>query len=140
VRYAGQSYEIPVPLAAGFRDEFDRRHARAYGYADPRRPIEIVTLRVVAVGRTDKPPLPQAPPAASTAVPAREQPARFGGRLVPTAVYRWDDLAPGAAAAGPALVAGGEATAVVPPGFAFRVDAWRNLVVTPAAAARRPRT
>jgi hypothetical protein len=28
----------------------------------------------------------------------------------------------------------------VPPGFAFRVDAWRNLVVTPAAAARRPRT
>ena len=50
VRYAGQSYELAVPMAPGFRDEFDRRHARTYGYADPRRAIEVVTLRVVAVG------------------------------------------------------------------------------------------
>jgi N-methylhydantoinase A/oxoprolinase/acetone carboxylase beta subunit len=140
VRYAGQSYEIAVPCGAGFRDEFDRRHARAYGYADPRRPIEVVTLRLVAVGRTDKPALPQGRTAASAAVPLREQPARFGGRIVATAVVRWDDLAPGAEGAGPAIVAGGEATAVIPPGFVFRVDAWRNLVVSRSAAAPRRRS
>ena len=34
VRYVGQSYELAVPMAPGFRDEFDRRHARTYGYAE----------------------------------------------------------------------------------------------------------
>jgi N-methylhydantoinase A/oxoprolinase/acetone carboxylase beta subunit len=139
VRYAGQSYEIAVPAGDDFRDDFDRRHARAYGYSDPRRPIEVVTLRVVAVGRTDKPALPHTPVESTVAMPVREQPARFGGRRVSTRVYRWDDLSPGAAAGGPAVVAGGEATAVVPPGFAFRVDAWRNLVIRRAAAAPRRR-
>ena len=28
-------YELAVPMATGFRDEFDCRHARTYGYADP---------------------------------------------------------------------------------------------------------
>jgi N-methylhydantoinase A/oxoprolinase/acetone carboxylase beta subunit len=143
IRYAGQSYEIGVPAADGFRDAFDRRHARAYGYADPRRAIEIVTLRVVAAGRTAKPALPRTPPAGdpSTATPSRVREARFDGRLVATACYRWDDLPPGAAAEGPAIVASGEATAVVPPGFRFHVDDRRNLVATrvpvPVAPRRR---
>ena len=71
VRYAGQSYELAVPMAPGFRDEFDRRHARTYGYADPRRAIEVVTLRVVAIGRTDKPALPRAEAPPSIAEPYR---------------------------------------------------------------------
>jgi N-methylhydantoinase A/oxoprolinase/acetone carboxylase beta subunit len=139
IRYAGQSYEIAVPATEGFRDVFDQRHARAYGYADPGRAIEVVTLRVVAVGRTDKPPLPRAVVEPSPATPVREQPARFGGRVAGTRVYRWDDLAPGATAPGPAIVAGGEATAVMPPGFVFQVDAWRNLVVSRPAGAPRGR-
>jgi N-methylhydantoinase A/oxoprolinase/acetone carboxylase beta subunit len=135
VRYAGQSYELAVPMAAGFRDEFDRRHARSYGYADPRRPIEVVTLRVVAVGRTDKPALPRAEAPPSVAQPYRTGEARFGGALVPTRFFRWRDLAPGAAADGPAVIAGAEATAVVPPGFAFRLDAFANVIATRAPAA-----
>jgi N-methylhydantoinase A/oxoprolinase/acetone carboxylase beta subunit len=130
VRYAGQSYEIAVPAAEAFREAFHRRHARTYGYADPGRPIEVVTLRVVAVGRTDKPALPRDAAHPATPVPVREQPARFGGRVVAARVYRWDDLVPGATADGPAVVAGEEATAVVPPRFRFRVDPWRNLVAT----------
>lgn len=141
VRYAGQSYEIGVPAADGFRDAFDRRHARAYGYADPRRPIEIVTLRVVAAGRTAKPALPRASTTVdpAPATPSRMRDARFDGRLAATGHYRWDDLPAGAAADGPAIVAGGEATAVVPPGFRFHVDAFRNLVATrlPEAPRRR---
>jgi N-methylhydantoinase A/oxoprolinase/acetone carboxylase beta subunit len=135
VRYAGQSYELVVPMAPGFRDDFDRRHAQTYGYADPRRAIEVVTLRVVAVGRTDKPALPRADAVPSTAEPYRVGEARFGGALVATRFYRWPDLAPGAAGDGPAVIAGGEATAVVPPGFRFRLDEFANVVATPAPAA-----
>jgi len=135
VRYAGQSYELAVPMAPGFRDEFDRRHARTYGYADPRRAIEVVTLRVVAVGRTDKPALPRVEALPSIAEPYRVGAARFGGALVATRFFTWSDLAPGATGDGPAVIAGGEATAVVPPGFRFRLDAFANVVATRRPAA-----
>ena len=130
VRYAGQSYELAVPMAPGFRDEFDRRHARTYGYADPRRAIEVVTLRVVAVGRTDKPAVPRVEAPPSIAEPYRVGEARFDRALVATSFFRWSDLAPGATADGPAVIAGGEATAVIPPGFRFRLDEFANVVAT----------
>jgi N-methylhydantoinase A/oxoprolinase/acetone carboxylase beta subunit len=130
VRYAGQSYEITVPMSAGFRDAFDRLHAQSYGYANPRRPIEVVTLRVVAVGYTDKPALPRTDAVPSPAAPSRVREVRFAGSLVPTGFFRWDDLSAGAAGDGPAVISGGEATAVVPPGFRFCVDGFRNLVAT----------
>ena len=49
-------------------------------------------------------------------------------KRVATAFYRWEGLAPGSVAEGPAVVAGGQATAVVPPGFRFRIDEFGNLV------------
>ena len=77
---------------------FDRRHARTYGYADPRRAIEVVTLRVVAVGRTDKPALPRARrrPAVDRRAVARAATARFDGALVADGVLSGgDDLRAG---------------------------------------------
>ncbi len=130
VRYTGQSYELTVPLSAEFRVEFDRQHARTYGYANPSRPIEVVTLRIVAVGRTDKPALPRTDARPSVAAPYRVHEARFSGALVPTSYFRWPDLTPGATGDGPAVIGGGEATAVVPPGFRFRLDAFANLIAT----------
>jgi N-methylhydantoinase A/oxoprolinase/acetone carboxylase beta subunit len=130
VRYAGQSYELAVPMSPDFRAEFDRRHARTYGYANPSRPVEVVTLRVVAAGRTAKPALPCEDAPRTAAASYRVQEARFDGALVPTGFFRWGELTPGAAAKGPAVVTGGEATAVVPPGFQFRLDAFGNLIAT----------
>jgi len=132
VRYAGQSYELAVPMGPDFRAAFDRRHERVYGYANPSRPIEVVTLRVVAIGLTDKPTLPRVDESPRAAEPYRVREARFGGAHVPTAFHRWADLAPGAEGDGPAVIAGGEATAVIPPGFHFRLDAFANLVATRA--------
>jgi N-methylhydantoinase A/oxoprolinase/acetone carboxylase beta subunit len=135
VRYAGQSYELTVPLSADVRAAFDRLHERTYGYADPARPIEVVTLRVIATGRTDTPALPRAATVTpSAATPYAVRPARFAGAPMPTAFFRWGDLAPGASGHGPSVIAAGEATAVVPPGFAFRLDAFGNLVATRSEA------
>jgi N-methylhydantoinase A/oxoprolinase/acetone carboxylase beta subunit len=136
VRYIGQSYEITVPFARGYRHVFDRRHARLYGYADPDRPTEVVNVRVKASGITDKPRLPRRTPRAVTPTPVARRPGRFGGRVRTVAWYRWDDLAPGAHAAGPALIAGGEATIVVPPEYRFHVDGFGNIVAGAARPAR----
>jgi N-methylhydantoinase A/oxoprolinase/acetone carboxylase beta subunit len=129
VRYAGQSYEITVPFSNAYRRAFDQRHQQLYGYSDPTRPTEIVALRVKASGITDKPELPQSQERFARPQPMSMRPARFGGRMVRTAFYRWDDLKAGARAHGPAVVTGGEATAVIPPAFAFRVDRFGNLII-----------
>ncbi|MDP1569983.1 MAG: hydantoinase/oxoprolinase family protein [Vicinamibacterales bacterium] len=141
VRYVGQSYEITVPFTAEFAAEFDTRHAQLYGYANPARPKEIVNLRVRATGVTDKPELPQAPvTGAHPPEAARVSHAYFGGQVMPTGVYRQDDLVPGSTAAGPAVIIGPAATTVVPPGFRFEVDGFGNIIATRTGAAAPRRT
>jgi N-methylhydantoinase A/oxoprolinase/acetone carboxylase beta subunit len=135
VRYVGQSYEITVPLAPGYRAEFDRRHERQYGYAAPARRVEVVTVRVRATGITEKPRLPRRPAAAGPPPePIRTRDAWFGGAPVPTPLFHREQLLVGMAGRGPAIVAGAEATIVVPPGFGFRVDEVDSLVLTRLAA------
>ena len=131
VRYVGQSYEITVPMGADYRARFDREHRRLYGYANGARATEVVAARVRASGITEKPSLPFTRPGR----PVRPHPAevgrgRFSGRAHEVRFYRWDDLAPGARAAGPAVITGGEATVVIPPDFGFSVDGYRNIVAT----------
>ena len=130
VRYVGQSYELTVPWSSGYRDAFHAAHERRFGYADPSRPIEIVAVRVRGVGVTDKPALPFVRPRRRFVPrPAAVRTSRFDGRAYRTAVFRWDDLAPGAAASGPAIIAGAEATVVVPPGFRFSIDGFTNVLL-----------
>jgi len=129
VRYVGQSCEISVPLARGYRREFDRRHSRLYGYSNPARPTEIVNLRVRVSGLTDKPKWSYSRPRVERARPSSLKQAGFGQRMYRTAFYRWDDLAPGVRAVGPSVVTGNEATVVIPPGFCFRVDGFGNVII-----------
>jgi N-methylhydantoinase A/oxoprolinase/acetone carboxylase beta subunit len=131
VRYVGQSYEITVPFGRDYRQDFDKRHGQRYGYMDPKRPTEVVNVRVTAAGLTAKPTLPFAKPRrASRPRPATRRPGRFDGRAVSMAFYRWEALEPGARATGPAVITGGEASIVVPPRFAFSVDGFGNVVIT----------
>lgn len=145
VRYVGQAYEITVPFGADYRAAFDARHAQLYGYANPRRGAEVVTLRVKAIGVALKPELPREAAAdALAATPFAEREAWFGGRPLRTAIYRREALRAGAQGSGPALIAGSEATTVIPPRFRFHVDQYANVVATrvatPPSEARRRRT
>jgi N-methylhydantoinase A/oxoprolinase/acetone carboxylase beta subunit len=140
VRYAGQSYEITVPFSPAYRAEFDRQHARLYGYSNPLRATEVVNVRLTATGITSKPELPREPLSRScTLVPVRMGGVIFGPRQLKTPFYRWDDLAPGSAADGPAVIAGGQATAVIPPTFRFRIDEFGNLVAVRSTVRKRKR-
>ncbi len=129
VRYIGQSFEITLPLVADYRKHFDRQHGKTYGYSNPARATEVVNVRVSAAGITNKPKFPFARVRRAFRVrPSATRPGRFGGKNARIAFYRWDDLGPGAFAAGPAVIAGGEATVVIPPGWTFKVDGYGNVV------------
>jgi N-methylhydantoinase A len=45
LRYAGQSFELTVPLQPGLATAFHRAHEDRYGYADRGREIELVAVR-----------------------------------------------------------------------------------------------
>jgi N-methylhydantoinase A/oxoprolinase/acetone carboxylase beta subunit len=131
VRYAGQSYELTVPFEAGYRKEFNRAHLRKYGYADEKRPVEVVTLRVKAVGITEKPQLTRIGPGGSdpgAALIGRRM-MRFGVRDFRAGVFAREKLAAGNQIEGPALVLDYESTAIVPPNFFCRVDRYGNLII-----------
>ena len=49
LRYAGQSFELTVPLGGDVAERFHRAHEARYGYADRARPLELVALRTAAV-------------------------------------------------------------------------------------------
>jgi N-methylhydantoinase A len=50
LRYAGQSFELTVPLGeADLAESFHRAHAERYGYSDRGRPIELVAVRTAEV-------------------------------------------------------------------------------------------
>jgi len=98
-------------------------------------------VRVRGTGVTDKPKLPVSRVRRRTrATPSDVGRGRFAGRIHRVSFYRWDDVAPGAHASGPAVITGGEATVVIPPDFRFRVDGHRNVIATRARVpASRPR-
>jgi len=140
IRYAGQSYELNVPWnrrdpAAPFHDE----HQRVYGYSNPDRPVEIVSLRVRA--RIDSPRLrlqEQARARARSLRAAEQRRVRVEGKWVQLAVYRRDQIGE-AGKRGPALVIDYGATTLIPPGWRFTVDRVGNLVIRQPAGPRRSR-
>ena len=137
VRYVGQSYELTVPFVGAYREAFDALHARTYGYANPERPTEVVALRVRASGVTEKPTLPfSRPTRAARARAAAVRRGIFDGRSVQVRFYRWPDLRPGAAARGPAVITGAEATVVVPPDFKFQIDGHANVILRSFATSK----
>jgi N-methylhydantoinase A len=145
MRYAGQSFELTIPAPVnGLRDgqlhlteeAFHREHQRAYGFAAPEEPTELVTLRVAAVGRMPRPRLRSAPAASGESSPARVRPVYFdeAGDFVRCAIYNRDGLASGLRLEGPAIVEELDSTCVLHPGYAATVDDFGNLLLTEAEA------
>jgi N-methylhydantoinase A/oxoprolinase/acetone carboxylase beta subunit len=131
MRYKGQAYEITLPFAPGYEAEFSRRHEQLYGYANPARATEIVQLRVKAIGRTAKPPLPNAhADPRDLSKPSSVRPTHFGRRAISASVYHREILSPGMQGHGPALVVSGQSTTIIPPHYSFAIDGVGTLIAT----------
>jgi len=62
LRYAGQSFELTVPLQPDLAGAFHRAHEEQYGFAERDREIELVAVRTANVRRGPQFELPVAPP------------------------------------------------------------------------------
>ena len=139
MRYAGQNYEIPVPLPDGpigpatvsaLRDRFAEAHRRLYGFATPDDPTHLVTFRVEATGRVPKARFTPIPMTGGD--PARAvigQRALWNGTCP---LYDRDRLDPGDTLPGPAIVEQMDTTTFIPAGTTARVDEWLNLILEPS--------
>jgi N-methylhydantoinase A/oxoprolinase/acetone carboxylase beta subunit len=134
VRYAGQSYEVPMAFGPNWRGAFHRRHRRLFGHADATRPLEVVVVRVRARGGGCTPPK-DAITTLKRGAPFARRAAWFAGRRVQAALYRRDQLGRGFTVRGPVVVCEYSATTVVPPGWRLRVDAVGGLVLERGAHA-----
>lgn len=52
LRYAGQSYELSVPLSSAYWEDFHQLHQKEYGYQRDDIPVEVVNIKLRAIGRT----------------------------------------------------------------------------------------
>jgi len=128
VRYAGQSYELTVPMGRAWRRAFHALHRERFGHADETRSIEVVTLRLRARGGGSRVP-DDPPPRSGRGVPIARRPVWFGGRPATVPVFRRDDLRVGWGHRGSAIVCEYSATTVVPPAWRIRVDRLGGLVL-----------
>ena len=131
VRFKGQSYELTVPYSERFKEEFKELHEKVYGYSHDRE-VEVVTLRVRAVGEVEKPSLEEFEEVKQE-VPERAILKRkevfFDEGWLETPVIDRDKLEAGTCFEGPAVVVEYSSTTVVPPSFKARVDKFKNLIL-----------
>ncbi|HVP49105.1 MAG TPA: hydantoinase/oxoprolinase family protein [Bryobacteraceae bacterium] len=122
IRYVGQSYELTIPWGGSFHDE----HQRIYGYCDPARPTEIVTIRVRAKIAVEKPKPPRQRKAGLGSKP-ESRPVFAGSKFRMLPVFAREQVRE-RGEKGPALVVDYGATTLIPPGWNFAVDRVGNLV------------
>jgi N-methylhydantoinase A len=143
LRYRGQGYELNIPFTHDLIRDFEREHQRRYGYSYPGRDVELVTLRLRAVVKSEIPGVgtgalarPSRAKLGTISTPRR--PVFFEAKKVSTPIYSRDELRSGKRYSGSAIVTEYSATTVVPPRWRLWVDRPGNLVV--AAGSRRTAT
>lgn len=132
VRYRGQSFELEVPWSADFAETFHASHRNRYGHGDATNDIEIVNLRLRAIGMTSKPVIPHHDKSRRKRASYRnETQLRIARRTLTAPVYDRGQLGVGTVIKGPAVIREYGSTTLIPPGWQLEVDGWRSLVVTP---------
>jgi len=130
VRYRRQAYELTIPVADGpvtrasldaLAEQFHTRHAQTYGHANRNEPVQLVNLRLTALGRL--PDLKITQYADASLARLRHRAVWFPSTgLIDTPIHWRDGLTPGTELAGPAVIEALDSTTVLPPGWRARVD------------------
>ncbi|MGB9834952.1 MAG: hydantoinase/oxoprolinase family protein, partial [bacterium] len=142
MRYVGQHHEVTVRIPSkpldseSYKDilqAFHLTHERLFTYSEPDSPVEIINLRLTAVGRIPKTLLAQEKPAGYSFEKAIKGERdvyfpEFQGR-VPTKIYDSSLLKPGHSITGPAIVEAVTTTIVICPGDRASVDDFGNIIL-----------
>jgi len=146
MHYLGQTHTVAATLPlvrssefsvseAMVRSAFEAAYLASFSRLLPGLAIRIVTLRVAAIGRRpalDFAVFAPAPSASLEKARLGTRPVWFDGGWRDTGIWARLDLPAGASIRGPAILEQPDATTVIEPGLAGRIDALGNLIVEPA--------
>jgi len=131
-RYARQSYELSVPVSAGaldrarlsqIADAFHDLHRRTYGHDNRSEPVQIVNVRVTAIGAIPPLSVRDAPAASGRDAVKTRRPLWFRSNgEVDAIVLDRARMPAGLVTKGPAVIESLESTILVPPGWQARMD------------------
>lgn len=142
MRYASQNYELQVAVDADrespalpdvgkLKQLFFAAHEQAYGFHNPEDPVDVVAVRLTALGQLPSPGTPPLQPGASSDPKPRatrmvwfEDP-----EPVEAPIYDRASFAPGARIEGPAIIDQFDATTLVFPGDVAIVDDALNIII-----------
>jgi N-methylhydantoinase A len=128
LRYAGQAFELTVPLPEGgldadglvqLRARFEDEHRQRFSFDDPKEAVELVTLRLTAIGVLGEDDLPPDDYAPSETAVDHTRPVHVNGAWTDTPVHRQLSLAPGARIDGPAIIEQEYTTMLLPAGWSM---------------------
>jgi N-methylhydantoinase A len=141
IRYSGQEFYVSVPIAAEYiqeadaeaiRKAFNELHERRYGYHTPDQAVELVNVRIKAIGKRQQMEFP-------TLNSAAKENGMWGKRMVyfedpdralECPVYGRENLQPNSRLTGPAIIKEYACTTVLFPGDGAVVAKTGELVIT----------
>ncbi|GEP54453.1 hydantoinase/oxoprolinase family protein [Reyranella soli] len=129
MRYAGQSFELSVPVNMDLSDTaeivraFEKIYEIRYG-GTTTAPVEIVSYRIAAWGLSDKPVLPPVEAAGRTMAAAvvSTRTTIFDGESFAVPVVDRERMPPGETVTGPAIIEEAGSSTIVPPGWSVALD------------------
>jgi N-methylhydantoinase A/oxoprolinase/acetone carboxylase beta subunit len=137
LRYRGQSYELTIPYTPDFIADFHRAHRARFGYERPVDEIDVVTLRLKAIGKVKAPDfdrqnvgiLPGATPAPDyrRVYFGNTGQTQDGWHEIPCYQSHW--LSPGIEIAGPALISCPDTTVLVGFGWLMVVGLFGDFLM-----------
>jgi len=141
LRYKGQGYELEVPFPGSVTgagdivktgESFSLLHEEKYGYTMPSDSVEIVNVRLVALGLLEKPDIKTEEPGGPDSRSALKERRRvfMDGKSMEIPIYERSLLSCGMEIDSPAVIEQLDSTTVVFPGYRTVVDRYRNLMIT----------
>jgi N-methylhydantoinase A len=142
LRYVGQAYELTIPAPKSFdrvglsllTQNFHDKHKSVYGYAVEEETVELINLRLEAVGVTAKPKIQKK---ISTGKEEKLAILNFrdvfyerSGKYVKNPIYIREKLEPGNVLKGPCVIEQYDATTLIHPNWRAVVDVLGNLIIT----------
>jgi N-methylhydantoinase A len=140
VRYFGEGHEVHVEIPEGLAgramldfmwEEFHDVHDRTFGFNyRGQQDVELVNLRVRAVGRQSRPQIKAIESVQSDAAPFDERRVYWRATgWIDVPLFHRAELALDQHIAGPAIIEEYGSTIAMPPGWSLRTDRYRNLIL-----------
>ncbi|TQO19853.1 N-methylhydantoinase A [Rhodoglobus vestalii] len=137
IRYLGQEYTLNIDFGAEepatevltvLHERFDAAHLERFGHNNPDEQIEVIALRMVARGLTERRSMAALVPVSSMVELGRQN-VRFHDETHETVVYDRASIVPGTALNGPLILLEAGCTVLVPPKWMVTSSANGHLIL-----------